>query len=99
MTPEATESEPAPTAPSEEQVGQHCLISLSHADAIWEIFGEFFEDWMDERDKLDFVDAMCAEIGITLQQMNDQIETGISNGYSVGKQIEICKIVLQKLQG
>ena len=87
------------TTPSGEQVGQHCLVSLPHADAIWEVFGEFFADWMDERDKLDFVDSMCAEIGITVQQLNDQIDAGIKNGYTVGKQVEICKIAISKLQG
>ena len=80
-------------------VEAHRLVSLSHADAIWEVFGEFFEDWMDESDKLEFVDTLCAEIGTSLEQLNAQIEEGIKNGHSVGKQIDRCKMVLRSFLG
>jgi len=66
---------------------------------LWEVFSEFFEEWMDESDKSDFIMALCEKTETTLDALNDQIVQGVKNGHSVGKQIALCKSALRLFLG
>ena len=59
----------------------------------------FCEEWMDEDDWNEFLVELDKATGLsTIDQMSNDIETGIKNGHSLEKQIEICKEIFKKMK-
>ena len=54
----------------------------------------FYEEWMDNEDWNEFIRILFELKNISYQKLAKQIEIGVSNGYSVDKQINLCKIIL-----
>lgn len=52
------------------------------------------ESWMDDEDYKEAIDIAFKTMGITKQKLSDDIEIGIKNGYTVKKQIDLLKRVL-----
>ena len=57
----------------------------------------FFENWMDEEDWKEFLIELEKANGVTLATLSNEIETGVKNGHSLEKQIELVKQVLKNL--
>ena len=55
------------------------------------MFEPIFEPWMDIQEKFELVALSLRVLGATFDQTDAMIAEGISNGYSVDKQVELCK--------
>lgn len=51
-----------------------------------------FESWMNEDDYNNVVNDTLKEIGSSKQKMNDDIQKGVDNGYSVELQMELIRL-------
>jgi hypothetical protein len=73
------------------------MATIKHEKEIDSLMRELFYDerFVTEDDYQEIIEETFATMGITKQQMSDEIEVGIGNGYSVGQQIEIIKNVLK----
>lgn len=67
---------------------------MRYEQEIREILTEFYEDWMNEKDKQVFSDAVIKEYGLKLSA---QLDLGISNGFSIDYQLKLTKILLRQL--
>ena len=63
-------------------------------DEILEI--SFREKWMSDKDFEEFKSAMIKEIGMSYQELYDDLESGIKNGHSLEKQVELIKTIYKK---
>ena len=54
-------------------------------------FEGMFESWMDDQDKAEFILLSLQQSGKTLSDVNEEIETGIKNGYSIAQQLEAVR--------
>ena len=70
------------------------MIKVEHYDSIMEMFSPFFDSWMDDTDKYNFIHELISEQGKSFSTVSDEINIGVANGYSVIQQIDICKAVL-----
>ena len=66
---------------------------LPYYNDIMSMFEFFFESWMGEEDKKEFIDLFLQKTGVTFKKLNDDIQIGVDNGYSVECQIDLCKQV------
>jgi len=73
-------------------------MRIKHDEAIKQFFELFFEDWMSNEDKQEFIVGILDEMGITLEEFDRNIEIGLQNGYSVEQQIELCKHLITELK-
>lgn len=64
------------------------LLCLEHGEAIANLF---FDSWMDEGDKNEFIRLFKKETGVSMEKINKDICTGIKNGYSVVEQLSVLK--------
>jgi len=56
----------------------------------------FYEDWMDEEDYLEIEIEILKQTGVSKALLSKQIEIGVDNGYTIDKQIQIIKTILNK---
>ena len=53
-----------------------------------------FEDWMNEDDYNEVITEVFKQLGTNKEKLNDDIEIGIKNGYSIETQFTLVKRVL-----
>ncbi len=56
----------------------------------------FFEEWMDDKDWLLFLNELELETGVTVKSLSEKIQEGIAQGLTVKQQIEYLKKELKK---
>ena len=69
-------------------------MNLKHDKAIKQFFEMFFEDWMDETERQEFVVLALQLMGRTLEDLDADIEQGLQNGYSVEEQFDIIRQII-----
>lgn len=58
----------------------------------------FQEDWMDEDDWIEFLVELEKMANVSVETLSEQIEIGVKNGHSVEKQMELIKLIFDKLK-
>lgn len=56
----------------------------------------FYESWMNEDDWVEFLEETQRIGGISINDISKDIETGVKNGFSPERQIEILKQILRE---
>jgi hypothetical protein len=74
------------------------ILNLKHGEAIKRFFELFFEPWMSEDDKIEFVMLTCETLGKTLIDLDNDLEHGIQRGYSIEDQLIIVETIIRMLQ-
>ena len=54
----------------------------------------FYESWMDENDWLMFLEELETQSGVSVQSLSTDLQVGLKNGYSIEKQFELVRTVL-----
>lgn len=72
-------------------------MSLRHAEFIEEFFAFWFEDWMDDLDKETMRFEILAKLGLTMQDLDNQIQIGLDNGYSLDEQRELMRAIHKRI--
>lgn len=62
------------------------LLQLKHGKEIAEVL---FKDKMSDSDKNNYLECFMEITGTTLKKLNDDIQTGINNGYSIEFQMNL----------
>jgi len=62
---------------------------MKYEKEIKTIFSLFYDDWMDEDDKANMDHHLLKYIGKTIEELSEDIDTGIKNGYSIKDQLNI----------
>ncbi len=57
------------------------------------MFSNFHASWMDADDRTEMNRELLKSLGKTMEQLDDDIEVGVRNGYSVQTQLEICQSI------
>lgn len=70
------------------------MSKVKYYDAIIEMFEPLYESWMDDTDKEEFIVELIASQNKTLSILSDEIDIGISNGYTVEQQVEIGQLII-----
>lgn len=70
-----------------------CIDNFRHGKAIHEIFELLFEPWMNDSDKFELIKLYLSANNKTLGDLDDALEKGLRNGYSIEDQISLCKEV------
>ena len=70
------------------------MTDLEHHKSIMEMFNPFYESWMSEDDHAELVNEVLRLQGKTLKMLNDEIDIGISNGYTVEQQIDVIRYAI-----
>lgn len=73
---------------------------MKHESTIKAIFEHFHEDWMSDDDKLMMNNAVLSVTGETLESLDEKIEVGVQNGYSVECQMVIIRefVILHQIK-
>lgn len=71
------------------------LFQLKYGKDIYNAFQDLYEDWMNEEDKLLFLEMIAKVSNKTLIDMNNDIEIGIKNGYPLEYQMKIIKQIIE----
>lgn len=79
------------TSPTNKESVVERVVSLRHGGAILSIFEAMFEPWMDDGDKAELMAMSLQATGKTLEDMDEDLETGLQNGYSIEFQVELCR--------
>lgn len=74
-----------------------CIDGLKHGEAIYKIFELLFEPWMSVVDKLELIKLALRANNKKLGDLDNELEVGLKNGYSIEDQISLCKDVFRKL--
>ena len=72
--------------------------AVSYTKEVEEILSYMHEDWMDGEDKVMVVEMALVATGKTRQDFENDLRVGVSNGYSVEKQMEVIKVIFSKLK-
>lgn len=57
----------------------------------------FFESWMGVADYEELITEVFNNTGASYEQLSRDIETGVTNGYTVEEQLTIIKILIKPL--
>lgn len=57
----------------------------------------FYESWMDENDWLMFLEELETQTGVSVQSLSTDLQVGLRNGYSIEKQFELVRTVLNNV--
>lgn len=68
---------------------QRDIKALRHGDQVARLFNAMFEDWMDESDRNELVSNVLSANGITLVDLDAQIQTGVDHGVPADEQISL----------
>lgn len=71
------------------------LQGLTHGERIAELFGLLFEDWMTDADQDEFVRLVLAEVGVTLPQLDVQMQEGVDAGVPVELLVDVLRRALK----
>jgi len=71
------------------------VAHLKHGPAIVDMFNLFFTPDMSDEEKVEFVMAVCDQLNLTLDSFDDDLETGVQNGYPVDVQIGMVKLMIE----
>lgn len=69
-------------------------LQCRHGQQLVKILDDMREGWMTDAAHDEFVDGMLKQVGITMQQLDDEIQAGVDNGYSPESQVQIVRLVL-----
>ena len=58
----------------------------------------FYEDWMSEEEYIEVETEILATTKKTKQDLSDDIEVGIENGYTVEQQMKLTKMLMGMLK-
>lgn len=72
-------------------VALESILAAKHSDAIWEVFSDIFPADFSDDDRASAISMFLMFVGKSVEQLDQEIQTGINNGYPVGVQIELCK--------
>jgi len=64
---------------------------IKHQNTINDFFDFLHEDWMNEKDKREFNNEVLKAMGKNLNQLDEEIEVGVKNGYSPERQMAIIR--------
>ncbi|NGZ17530.1 hypothetical protein G6Z94_09255 [Vibrio aestuarianus] len=67
---------------------------LKHQAPIYSVFEIMFESWMNDDEKREFIDLVLQRAGITLSELDESIEEGVKNGYSVEEQLAVVRLLM-----
>lgn len=67
---------------------------MKHEAAVRNVLATMHEPWMNDSDKAEFDAIMIDRFG---EQLDASIETGVSNGYTPERQMEIAQTILKGL--
>jgi DNA-binding transcriptional regulator YhcF (GntR family) len=56
----------------------------------------FYENWMSDSDFDELLNEILTQTGTSIQQLSDEIQVGIDNGYSLLYQLEMMKKIYKK---
>lgn len=69
---------------------------MKHEAALNQMFEMLYERWMSQEDK-DFVKSeLLKSMGVTMEQLDEDLETGVKNGFSVEIQLELIQKFITK---
>ncbi len=69
---------------------------MKHEISINQIFEMLYESWMNQEDK-DYVKTeLLKNMGVTMEQLDEDLETGVKNGFSVEVQLELIRKFISK---
>lgn len=69
---------------------------MKHEDAINKIFDCLYEPRMTDEDKSFIKEEMFKRLGVTIEQLDEELETGVQNGYPVEFQLELIRRILKR---
>jgi len=71
---------------------------IKHEVEIMGMFEELLrQDWMTEEDWKEVSATALKESGLSIQELSDQVEVGISKGYPAEKQLKLVKLIFKGL--
>lgn len=73
-------------------------MNLKHGDDILKFFELFYEDWMDDEDKQEFIVSCLDQMGLTLFDFDRNLSIGVENGYTIEHQLELCKNIIESIR-
>jgi hypothetical protein len=69
---------------------------MKHEASLNQIFEMLYEPWMSQDDK-DYVKSeLLKSMGVTMEQLDEDLETGVKNGFSVEIQLELIRKFIGK---
>lgn len=69
---------------------------MKHEASLNQIFEMLYEPWMSQEDK-DYVKSeFLKSMGVTMEQLDEDLETGVKNGFSVEIQLELIRKFIAK---
>jgi hypothetical protein len=69
---------------------------MKHEASLNQIFEMLYEPWMSQEDK-DYVKSeLLKSMGVTMEQLDEDLETGVKNGFSVEVQLELIRKFIAK---
>lgn len=57
----------------------------------------FYDSWMDENDWQMFLEELETQSGVSVQSLSTDLQVGLRNGYSIEKQFELVRTVLNNV--
>ena len=71
---------------------------MKYEDEINEILNTFIpkKSWMTDEDHKEVIEETFKRTGMSKQQLSDDIEVGIKNGYSIKEQVDLLKQVFKQ---
>lgn len=72
---------------------------MKHEATITYIFALFHEPWMSDTDKIGMNALLLRMMNVTMEELDAQIEVGVSNGYSPEEQAALARKMLAPLIG
>lgn len=75
------------------------VSDLKYAKELTQFFDMILAPGLTPMEKADDIAIILDMAGVTLKEMDEKIEEGVRNGYSVEKQLFIMKLIIQELNG
>lgn len=69
---------------------------MKHEEIINQTFEMMYHPSMTEEDKVVVRTEVLKKLGATLEQLDEEIETGVKNGYPAKLQLELIRRILTK---
>lgn len=74
------------------------MTQLKYQAQIDEFFAVLREDWMSDEDFTNFKIELKKKMNLSEQEINDNLEKGVQDGYSVELQMNLAKFILTELK-
>jgi len=69
---------------------------MKHELAINKMFELLYEPWMNEEDKAYIKTEVLKQLKVTMEQLDEELEIGVKNGYPIEFQLELIRRILKK---